>query len=629
MAESDSGKRPNRAGFLLLLLLAAGLLLRIIYIVQLQGSDLGAIMSLDSGFYRETALTLASGGGLKGGAMTFNPLYPAFLVVVFRLFGESFTAVRILQSLIGLATVYLLFAAGRRLAPARPKGVRNGNAVGLAAAALAVLYPQLILYEGILLATTLVTFLLTASFTLALVIDQEIRGVRPCRQAGRRVPLWLSSLVLGALLGAGGLGRPNVFFILIPALSIWLPIRGRGRGRNGLLAGALCLLGALAVLSPPVVYSSARAGRFVPVTAHGGINFYIGNHPGGDGTYHPPEGMRTDMRGVLEDSRSQASRELERELTDAEASDYWLRRTIGEVADDPAGWLRLLGRKLLLYWNGVEIADVLDISFYRESCPVLGIIFLSFTILSPLAAAGLFVLFRGGENRSVFLLFTISAVLSVMLFYVNSRYRLPSVPILILPGALFAVRIPAEAARLRWKAVLPPAAVFAAFLLLVSSRDMVEVNRSAGFTFLGNFYVENRQEEKAERAFAEAFRLDPGRIEAQINYARILRIRNEGGRAEELYRKAYGKRPDFPHLALEYGSLLERIGRREEAKRLYLYAFSLDNKRDRVLACQLLARFALAEGIGDEAAGWIRKALEIVPGDKKLLEMLQELEGGG
>ena len=62
------------------------------------------------------------------------------------------------------------------------------------------------------------------------------------------------------------------------------------------------------------------------------------------------------------------------------------------------------------------------------------------------------------------------------------------------------------------------------------------------------------------------------------------------------------------------------------AKEAFRYAVSLERRRDSVVACKLLSRIAISEGSVDEAVYWIRKALEMLPGDKDLLEMLQWIE---
>lgn len=625
MAGAVADKKGNRSALLLVLILLAGLAVRIAYLVQLRSTVFSELLPLDARFYRDLATGVSSGGWFPRGGLTFNPLYPAFLALIFRLFGESLNAVRISQFFLGLVNIGLLFVAGRRLGGRNGKGVVSGETVGLFAAAMALMYPHFILYEGSLLATSVVTFLATASFTLILVIDQDLQGERSRALFSQRIPRGVLSLFLGMLLGAGALGRPNLFLILVPAVSLWLFLRHRTK-KGCTRSVVLLLVGAFLFLLPPILYNASQTGRFIPVTAHGGINFYAGNQPGADGTYRSPRGMRGDMRGLIEDAKAFAERETGRSLTQAEVSDYWFGMAMEGILADPGVWIRLMWRKLLLFWNGVEVADVLDISFYRDACPVLKLLLLPFAVISSLSLLGLGILITSKRNRSIMLLFVLTSLASVLPFYVNSRYRIPVIPVLILSGALFLAWIVEEVRGRRWKPVLVTG-VICSVLLVATARPLVKVNRSAGYTFLGNYYVEKKDEAKAEEAFAEAFRLAPDLVETKINYAKILQKRGKLERAEELYDAAFMMQPDFPLLAIEYGSILEQRGRSDDAKRLYTYAFSLHRARDRVIACKLLSRLAFAEGKRDEAVMWIRKALEIVPGDKSLGELLHKLEG--
>ena len=57
------------------------------------------------------------------------------------------------------------------------------------------------------------------------------------------------------------------------------------------VVGALFWIGAAAALAPVTLRNWKAGGRFIPVTAHGGINFYIGNNPGADGWYKTPTGF--------------------------------------------------------------------------------------------------------------------------------------------------------------------------------------------------------------------------------------------------------------------------------------------------------------------------------------------------
>ncbi len=627
MSKGELKKRGRRPAIFIGSALVAALVVRIVFLSQLERSSFADMLSLDSSFYRDLAHSILAGGSLPPGALTFNPLYPLFLVGVFRLFGEQLLAPRIIQALLGLLTVALISRAGGRLVEGPWKGKPSAGLTAALAACMAVLYAPFVLYEGMLIATAIEVFLLTAAFALALALDHDLQGVRPMTAAGRRVPAWLAALLLGGCLGAGALGRPNLFLLLAAAIPVWLLVRNRRKGR-GVMPAVACVIGAFVFLLPPIAYNARSTGELVPVTAHGGINFYMGNRPGAQGTFEPPPGMRGDMRGLIEDARAQAEADRGRRMSDAEVSDYYVQRALEAIRGDPAAWLRLIGRKFLIFWNGAEVPDLPNVYFYAQASPVLRLLFLPFAVIAPLGACGLIVLGRSGRNRSIVFVFVVAGLVSVLLFFVNARYRLPLVPILMLAAAYFIGWTAKEISRRRWRPVLWMAALAAAFLVLVSTRTFVRVNQSAAYTFLGNYYVENKDDRKAEEAFVEAYRRDPNQVESIINYARVLRKRGETEDAAALYARAHSLVPRFPRLAAEYGSVLETLGRRDEARALYLEALSSAQTRDRVLACQLLANQALAAGKRDEAAAWVKRALEMVPGDPKLTDMLRWLETG-
>ena len=284
-------KKAIPPALILAAILFAAIVARMIFLVELERSELGDVLSLDSQLYYDLARDISRGGALPQGGFVFNPLYPAFLVVIFKLFGVGLLAPRIVQLAIGLFTIVLVYLAGRRLAPAAWEGKGRGEAIALVAAAMTVLYAQFVLYEGMLLASTLEIFFLTASFALALALDDDLKGERPVRLGSRRVPPWASGLILGVLLGAGALARPNLFLLLIAALPLWLYTRHR-KTRGWLIPAAALVAGAALFLAPPIVYNAKATGRLVPVTANGGFNFFLGNGPGSTGVFRPPADMR-------------------------------------------------------------------------------------------------------------------------------------------------------------------------------------------------------------------------------------------------------------------------------------------------------------------------------------------------
>ncbi len=632
------GERHRWASIVMPAILAVAAVVRIVFLVQLSRSDLGEILPLDMRFYHDLGSALASGRGLPQGGLTFNPLYPVFLAFVFRIFGDGFLAPRIIQVIAGLVTIWLVFVSARLLAGGGERDGRQGNVcgtmqenvrgniAGITAAALVLFYPQLLLYEGSLLATSLVTLIMAASFSTALTLSRTLRGGGDMKLSGRTVPPAAATVFLGILTGAGIMGRPNIFLFLAPLLAAWLfavSEKGRKKWRLPLLYAA----GLTVMLAPASIYNASRAGTPVPVTSHGGINFYAGNMKGAGGLYNPPEGMRRDMRGLIEDSRIVAERAMGRQMTDAEVSVYWSERARERIVTDTGGWLRLLGRKFLLFWNGGEFGDIVDIVLMRQECPVFRPLIIRFTLISTLAFAGAFLVIWHSSGKWPFMIFLAVSLAAIVLFYFNTRYRLPSVPVLAASAGYFVAWAAGRISVRRWKEVAAAAVAAVLFFAFVSGKEMFGVNRSATYTFLGNHYISEGREDRALEAFSEALRLDPDSVENRINFARVLSRTEKKERAREYYELAWEASPNFPRLALEYGYLLDELGMRIEARKLYNHAWNSGRRSEMIVACKLLSRMAYAEGRGDAAIMWIRRAIELVPGDEELLKLLQRLEG--
>jgi 4-amino-4-deoxy-L-arabinose transferase-like glycosyltransferase len=622
MKETARRKGLSRHAIIFAVIMVAAIVIRIVWLAQLAGSDLGSELSVDSQFYRSLANDIASGKSLPAGALTFNPLYPFFLAAVFRLFGAGFLATRIVQALLGLVTVALVYLAGKRIVEGPRKGKLSGIAVSSVAMALAVLYPQFILYEGMFLGTTLEVFLLIVSFTLALEMDEDMHGERVMQIVSKRVPPWLGGGILGLVCGAGSLGRPNLFLLLTAGIPVWMIARN-WRKRIWIAPVLGFAVGAGLLLMPPTIHNARSTGEFVPVTTHGGINFYIGNRPGTSGVYQPPEGMRGDMRGVIEDSRSEAERETGHAMTNAETSDYFMKKALQSIEGDPAAWLLLLGRKFVLMWNKIEVHDMPEVLYFQDSLPLFKFPFIPFSVIAPLGIAGFIILLRSGRNRSIVCLFLGSAHLSILLFYINTRYRLPIVPVVIILAALFVAWVAKEISRRRMKYAAFMIGLAVVVFFVVSDRTIVEANRGSVYVLLGTHYLKAGNEAKAAAAFAEAYRLDPNRDTSIINYARILMTENQLERASQLYARAYDINPRYPGLAIEYAYTLERLGRHEEARKLALEVYSSGEPAERVTACKILATAAFFGGKKAEAIRWAQAGLQIAPQDQELDQMLK------
>jgi tetratricopeptide (TPR) repeat protein len=231
------------------------------------------------------------------------------------------------------------------------------------------------------------------------------------------------------------------------------------------------------------------------------------------------------------------------------------------------------------------------------------------------------------SHRWLMAIFLASSMAAVVLFFFNTRYRLPSVPVLAAAAGYFTAWAAGAVSARRWREALAAAALIAVFFGLVAGRTLYTVNRSATWTFLGNHYMGEGEVEKALEAFTTASELDPEGIENRINLARALNRTGMKEEARSQYAAAWQATPDFPNLALEYGYLLEELGVRDEARSLYNRAWDSGRKREMVVAAKLLSRMSHAEGDRGEAVRWIEEALKILPGDEELLSLLDRLEG--
>jgi 4-amino-4-deoxy-L-arabinose transferase-like glycosyltransferase len=200
----------------------------------------GYVPASDAGQYDEIARNLAAGRGfamhfpqLTVHATAFRPpLYPALLALVYRVFGPSIVAGRLLNLAIGVAVVVMTVAVGEMVA-----NRRAGLIAGLAVA----LYPPLMANDVALLTEPL-SLLLVLSMVLAL---------------GRRRPL-VAAVLCGLLI----LARPSAqgIALVVAAWLIW-QVGWRTALRFVVIAGL--------VVVPWVVRNWVQLGSPLLVTSNG------------------------------------------------------------------------------------------------------------------------------------------------------------------------------------------------------------------------------------------------------------------------------------------------------------------------------------------------------------------------
>jgi len=609
----------------LLALISIAVLLRIVFIYQLSISDFSDFTSLDSKYYVQLAKNMLLGKPLATTVLTFNPLYPLFLFVIFRLFDTSYLVVRIVQAVFGIVSIWLIYRCSLKIFSMEKWSHVKPELGALFASFIAIFYPNFLFYEGMLLATSIIILLVLTILFIALKIDGALSMVGDGIEKGSKVKtgVYIYLVSAGLLTAVGALARPNIFLILLVAFSAWLIFKARIRSTKLLVS---YLVPALLILAIPLGFNMSKGGGFVPITAHGGINFYIGNGPSANGLFNPPMEIRSDMRGGIEDARIIAERKTGKSLKHSEVSRYWFRETLKYITSKPARWIRLMGRKVYYYFNGTEVPDVADISIYIDSCRVLRFLFFPFSLISALSVPGLILMALRWRRYSIFLLFFAVLSFATVIFYIHTRYRLPSIPLFIISASYFILWFFETAAEKKHLKAFVFFALALVLFIFVGISKPIAIDWSALYNSIGNFYMDKGERGKANMAFEKAYRLNPNSLETKINYARVLRRLGKKEESMKLYSQAFSMRPDFPNLAIEYGSILEEMKYVESARKIYLYAYENGSRREKVFACKLLSRLSYSLGNRDEAIKWVRRALELVPGDPDLVELLNRLE---
>jgi 4-amino-4-deoxy-L-arabinose transferase-like glycosyltransferase len=261
----------------------------------------------DAADYNRHAVSIADGHGyppstFTGGATAFRPpAYPYLLAGVYEVSGSSQTAARLVGALLGTLLVLLVYLLGRRLL---------GPAAGLAAAAVAAVFPSLVFWNAALLTEPLFLVLEVAA-VLAALAARDRRSLR-----------W--ALAGGVLAGAAALSRSNgILLVPILAVGVWT-VRPRMTPR-ALAAPAVLLAGAAMALAPWAVRNASELDAFVPVSTQAGFGLA--------GTYNDQARADSDYRGGwraplsvrehadLRGGRGLSEAQLERELRDR-ALDY-------------------------------------------------------------------------------------------------------------------------------------------------------------------------------------------------------------------------------------------------------------------------------------------------------------------
>jgi tetratricopeptide (TPR) repeat protein len=614
------------------LLLVGALALKAIVLLQLYDHPLlEPAGGLDSGAYVRLAQEVTGGNyGLGPEVYYLSPFYIYFLALLFALSQGSLLAVKTVQILLGALAVGLIFATSRHW---------HGPRAAWIAAALAAGTGVFTFNEVLILQSALDPFL--AALTLYL--------LSRALSTGRG---W-DFLATGLGLGAFALNRPNVL-AFAAALVVLLGLR---EGRKGWGRPLALACGVAVPIAPVAARNLVLAGDPVIISSHGGLNFYIGNNPEADGTYHPVPGITPSIEGQGRDARLLAERAVGRPLRASETSDYFYARAWAWIGENPGAALRLFLRKIAYVFNSVDLSLNYSYAYYRGDEPtLLRFLIVGPWLLVPLGLLGLVTGPRRAPGFSVWASFVPLYGLSVAAFFVSSRYRLPLlVPLCVGAGAACEELL--LAVRGRQLRELGAHAIALAVLASFANWDFgLDDGRSAERTEMILNLVDRGRDEEARALLARTEASHPEKASLYYRTAAALRERGQAaaarevlgrirptdtgedfltlgglamdledpGLAERLLRQAVAQRPQSAEARERFGLALALQGRGPEALAQMEEACRLDPGR---ASAQLNWAVTLAQaGRFEDARARAREALRLKPDYPQARGLLTELD---
>ena len=343
------------------------------------------------------------------------PLYPAFLALVYFVFGvgaKRFFIARLVQTVLAASMAPLTYALARRLFPDR-------EPAGRISAWVITLYPMLVIYP-LSLATENLFFVLVLCSILTLLKAKEVLEI-PLAQKKNFLSFMVKSrwfVLSGILLGLTCLTRSVAqIFAVIAVAWVWFFLKERKRA-------LVMLLMAGVVVVPWVVRNSLLYGQFTGIESAIGYDLYLGYHSQGTGTFQYPQSL-----------------DLMTMMNDAERDKVGIQKTLEFIKADPGRVFTLFLRRTG-YFFGLERRALTF--FYSNDffghipAPALGGIFalfcLPFVFVSTSGVAGL-ALTHWRKETWLMALFFAGYITPHLLIIAEDRFHLTIVPYLAILAA--------------------------------------------------------------------------------------------------------------------------------------------------------------------------------------------------
>ncbi|MBL4769885.1 MAG: glycosyltransferase family 39 protein [Planctomycetes bacterium] len=530
--------------------LAAVLLLAFLFrlwnVHAMQANPRFDVPVMDGLYHLDWARAIMAGETFQEGAFFRAPAYPWFMALVLKFTGGSLFALRVVQSMLGTGTVLLTLLLARHC---------FGRSAGWLAGVVSATYWVLVYFDGEPLIPTLYVPLVMAGLLAALKLPDRSFSIKAC-------------LACGVLFGLAAIARPNVL-LFMPLLAMWVLFQA-GRTRSAWVATAMLTLGTLIPIAPITLHNYSASGESVLIASQAGVNFWIGNNPASDGMSAIVPGTRAGWWEGFEDSRRLARQEAGQDLSDKGISQHYTDKVWSWMLAEPAAALRHQVWKLRLFFLNWEVSNNQEIRFVSHLYNPLSYLSLSFAWVAALGLLGA-VLALGGSRWRLFPLwgFLVAYTLSVVAFFVCSRFRLPVLPVLIVLGSGASMRLVAWTRAKQWLPLAGALALVGVVVVVSSSLPAgLVTDDSGGYMALGNDAMGQGDLDRAEGFYSEGLSASIRNQQLRLAWASLLRKRGQDQAARNWLDETLRMFPRFPEARVALCDLENAAGQHTRVVKL-------------------------------------------------------------
>jgi len=472
-----------------LFLFLTALILRLALVVLYGDFPIFRIPILDAGYNYEWARYIAA-GHVWGEHVFFRaPFYPYFLGLLFFLSDNSIFFARVVQGFISAGNVVICYLVGLEFF--KNKKIAFAGALGAATIWTGTYFD--VAFHPVVLEVLF--------FLLFLFFISKARSGR------------LKYFVLaGVFLGLGAITRPNILAFAAVIWVVFLFCRPRPTRKKAVIGLGITYLTCIAFILPVTLHNYAAGDDFVPIASYGGLNLYMGNNPEADGIAPTLPDTTGDWHSIYYRADKVAEEEIGRPPKPSEVDRFYTNKALAFYRDEPISAFKLLLKKAYVYTNGFEFGNCYNLNYLKMKIGLLRYNPVSLYIILPLAFLAMGVYARGRPELLPIYLFILIYSATVVLFYVNDKYRMPAVPAFCLFAAAGAFWLWEKARSKEYKklaAGICTLAVIAVYCAVPPLGTDIDPNHVQARLTLGRLYRDMGAFDEAEREMLSAYESDP------------------------------------------------------------------------------------------------------------------------